>query len=144
VREAIAAVASRHGRSNDVVLEGIISDLPVAPSNLSAVVTEFVDNACKYSAAGSPIHVRLIEDATGRTIAVTDFGRGMSPAQIAQIGAFRQFNRTKYEQQGLGLGLTLTQHLLERNGGSFRLESKPGAGTTASAIWGPASAPAPA
>jgi len=141
VREAVAAVTGRHGRSGDVTLAGMISDLPVSPSNLSAVVTEFVDNACKYSAAGLPIHVRLIEDTIGRTISVTDCGRGMSPAQIAQIGAFRQFDRTKYEQQGLGLGLTLTQHLLERNGGSFRLESKLGSGTTASAVWGRAAGP---
>ncbi|HRE04678.1 MAG TPA: ATP-binding protein, partial [Opitutaceae bacterium] len=52
-----------------------------------------------------------------------------------QVGAFRQFDRTKYEQQGLGLGLTLAQHVIERNGGSFQLESTPGKGTVATATW---------
>lgn len=135
VQEAVAIVAARYQRSADVIVQGSIDRLPVAPSNLSAIVTELVDNACKYSLPGTPISVRLMADGGGDSLVVSDRGRGMSAEQIEQIGAFRQFDRTKYEQQGLGLGLTLTQHVIERNGGSFRLESTPGQGTTAVATW---------
>lgn len=135
VQEAVGIVAARYGRGGDVLIQGSIERLPVAPSNLSAVVAELIDNACKYSLPGSPIRVRLFGDGAGDSIAVSDAGRGMTAEQIEQVGAFRQFDRTKYEQQGLGLGLTLAQHVIERNGGSFQLESTPGKGTVATATW---------
>jgi two-component system sensor histidine kinase/response regulator len=49
----------------------------------------------------------------------------MLSEEIEKIGAFRQFDRKKYEQQGLGLGLILVQRLAARNGASFALVSLP-------------------
>ena len=46
----------------------------------------------------------------GRLI-VRDHGRGLTEEEIARVGAFRQFDRKKHEQQGLGLGLVLVQKL---------------------------------
>jgi hypothetical protein len=49
----------------------------------------------------------------------------MQTEGIEQIGAFRQFDRKKHEQQGLGLGLILVQRLTARNGATFNLMSLP-------------------
>jgi signal transduction histidine kinase len=56
----------------------------------------------------------------------------MSPEQIDQIGLFMQFERKRFEQQGLGIGLALVKRLLDRNGGEIQFASNPGAGTQVS------------
>jgi signal transduction histidine kinase len=61
---------------------------------------------------------------------VADTGRGMTPEQLTQVGAFRQPDRKTLEQQGLGLGLALVRKLARHLGGEFRLESEAGKGTT--------------
>ena len=132
---AAESIIARHGRGDSLKLECAEIDVPLSNSDLSTIVIELVDNACKYSVQGSPVVVRLQRSTDGVRFEVVDRGRGMTPDQIAQIGAFRQFDRKKYEQQGLGLGLTLTQHLVERHGGSLKLVSPAGGGTTVIATW---------
>jgi signal transduction histidine kinase len=129
------AVAIRHGRQESLSLDCAEVDIPLSPGDLATVVTELVDNACKYSVAGTPVAIKVSKGPDGVELEISDRGRGMSPDQIAQIGAFRQFDRKKYEQQGLGLGLTLTQHLVELHGGRFQIKSIEGKGTTVTANW---------
>jgi len=60
-------------------------------------------------------------------IAVRDTGVGMSAEEV--VRAFEPFYSTKGEQ-GTGLGLAMCRQLLERHGGTIRLNSTPDAGTT--------------
>ena len=53
----------------------------------------------------------------------------MTAAQIADVGAFHQFDRKLFEQQGSGLGLALA------SGGAFELTSAPESGTHATLRW---------
>lgn len=135
VTEAAVAAAQKSGREADLRVEGEGFALAVSRNNLAAVVGELVDNACKFSERGTPVLVRLAANDDAMRIEVGDRGRGMTAEQISQIGAFRQFDRNKYEQQGLGLGLTLTQHLVERDGGRVSIESAPETGTCVCAAW---------
>jgi signal transduction histidine kinase len=64
------------------------------------------------------------------TLSVTDWGRGMTAEQIAQVGAYRQFERKLYEQQGSGLGLAIAKRLTQLLGGELTLESIPEKQTT--------------
>jgi signal transduction histidine kinase len=59
-------------------------------------------------------------------LAVSDTGSGMGPDQLAQI--FQPFYTTK--AHGIGLGLPITRRLIEDHGGSLRVESQLGYGTT--------------
>jgi two-component system sensor histidine kinase/response regulator len=115
-------------RQDDVTVEIEACSISAKPENLSRIVEELVDNACKFSRQGTPVSVRF--DSDGK-LKVTDKGRGMTSAEINRIGAFQQFDRHKHEQQGLGLGLVLVQRLAALSGGKLLITSQPGEGTAA-------------
>ncbi len=131
VRDVVAtqveAVGKRHGRTADLLVEVEPCLLPGDVRSLATIVEELVDNACEFSRKGTPVRVRVSSDAV---FTVSDLGRGMTPEQIAHIGTFHQFERDKFEQQGLGLGLVLVQKLAAKVGAEFRIESAPREGTT--------------
>jgi signal transduction histidine kinase len=54
----------------------------------------------------------------------------MTRDQIANLGAYMQFDREFYEQQGLGLGLTTAKRIVDFYGGEFAIESRKKMGTT--------------
>jgi signal transduction histidine kinase len=74
--------------------------------------------------------VATTSEAGCLVLKVTDQGRGMTPEQISDIGAFRQFDRQKYEQQGMGLGLFISRRLTELYQGKFVIHSAEGKGVT--------------
>lgn len=65
-------------------------------------------------------------------VSVTDTGIGIAKAdQQAVFEEFRQVGRSyTNKQEGTGLGLALTRKFVELHGGSIRLESEPGKGST--------------
>ncbi|MFO7322443.1 MAG: response regulator, partial [Chloroflexota bacterium] len=97
--------AEQHQRQGDLSLN--VDDVPAlrfADEYLRKAVEEVVDNAFKFSNPGTPVQVTAGRDGSWYTIAVIDQGRGMTPEQINSIGAYMQFDRRFYEQQGSGLG----------------------------------------
>ena len=113
-------------RSEDVTVQIQAGSVRVKLTDLSHLVEELVDNACKFSRHGTPITVEFDPDAR---LTVTDQGRGMTTEEIDRIGAFRQFDRHRHEQQGLGLGLILVQKLAAQCDAEFSITSQPGCGT---------------
>jgi len=122
LRAAADLVAKRHGRREDLMLEPEACPILVAEPDLTVIVEELLDNAFKFSRRGTPVAALLRSNGS---LLIVDSGRGMSKEEITQIGAFRQFDRKKHEQQGLGLGLYLVQKLAARNGAKFSLELRP-------------------
>jgi signal transduction histidine kinase len=59
----------------------------------------------------------------------------MAPDQVREVGAFQQFDRGRFEQQGSGVGLTLVRGLAEASGGRFEIRSRPDEGTTVRLLW---------
>jgi signal transduction histidine kinase len=118
------------GRGEDIVVNLTGGEAAISNAHMRRVVEELVDNAVKFSAPGTPVHV--VTERTGGMfrLSVTDRGIGMSDRQIAEISAYNQFERTTREQQGAGLGLALVKRLIELYGGSVVLRSELGKGTT--------------
>jgi len=135
VRDAAFAQARECGREQDIQPDIADATLPLGEPYARKIVSELVDNALKFSESGKPIKVSLNAAGQGVTLAVADGGRGMTADQIREVGAFRQFNRAVFEQQGSGLGLILVKRIVEASGGSFDLRSGVGEGTTVSATW---------
>lgn len=138
-RSFIASVAThkvqRMGRHQDLQLRLADAELSLSSKSLHKIVEELLDNACKFSMSGSPIRVTTEMSDGQWTLRIHDNGHGMSERHIENIGAFMQFERAHYEQQGSGLGLALIALLVHLNHGKLHIESVPRQGTTVSVTF---------
>lgn len=132
----------------DVAWEPITAELSsedaelVAPSvalaqAIRAVVQNAVDATDAVGADASTAEqgrVAITGDVFGGALRlrIADRGEGMTAEQLARAG--EPFFTTKSPGRGMGLGLFLTRSVLERQGGSLRLESPEGLGTTATIV----------
>jgi signal transduction histidine kinase len=106
----------------------------MGPERFKRLVEEILDNAFKFSRAGTPVCVQAGPQGRQFVLAVHDHGRGMTAEQIASIGAHMQFERRFYEQQGAGLGLILAKRLTEIHGGELTIDSIPEERTTVQVV----------
>lgn len=124
--------AQEFDREADLSLE-VQVDVPVQIDEgyLILMLEELLDNAFKFSDPGTVVQVKCesVEDAF-LNLTIVDHGRGMTAEQISQVGAYVQFERRRYEQQGQGLGLAIVRRIVELHGGKLAIESVPGQGTT--------------
>ncbi len=118
-----------YARTNDLELDLAEFDLAVSSEDFIKIVDELVDNAFKYSNPRSKVAIRTQVTDQQWIFTIQDSGRGMNENQIANIGAYMQFERQFYEQQGSGLGLVLAKTLLEFYGGEIDIQSQEDLGT---------------
>lgn len=134
--EVIAAAAreaaARHARGTDLhlALDAAAPAVAFALDRLATVVSELVDNACKFSPPGSPVRVELAPAGATLALRVRDAGRGLTAEQARSRGGFVPFDPRRLGQQGAGLGLAIARLAAELHGGSLELASNPGGGTT--------------
>ena len=89
-----------------------------------------LDNAVKYSPAGSEVLISTKWYEMWCVIVVSDRGRGISEEEIPKI--FERFYRAKEVQQeeGVGIGLYLVREILQKEGGFIKVNSEVGKGST--------------
>lgn len=93
---------------------------------LTQILNSLLSNALEAMDKGGTLAIRLEPiDARSVSVVVSDNGKGMNAEQRSM--AFRPFFTTK--QGGLGVGLVLVKRIMERFGGSVKLESREGEGT---------------
>lgn len=131
VAQVAERVATHYSRQADLQLFVDESDPMLAISNedWEKIVYEVVDNAFKFSPPGSAVMIGAGLGGGVYLLSVQDHGRGMTLEQTKEVAAYVQFDRKIYEQQGLGLGLTIARSLVELYAGSFHVQSKLGEGT---------------
>jgi signal transduction histidine kinase len=105
-------------------------DARVDPIRFEQVVTNLVENAVKFSPAGSVVTVALGPDPAGDIrLTVTDQGPGVLPDEREAIfGRFHQASGPRHVP-GIGLGLYVAREIVELHGGTIRVEDpeRPGA-----------------
>lgn len=110
-------------RERDLALTCEPIDLSFSEEYLVWLVEELVDNACKFSAPGTPIEVKGRGEREFWSLTIGNRGAGMNADQISRIGAFKQFWCGSRKPQGLGLGLALAQGAARLHGCEFAIES---------------------
>ncbi len=117
-------------RADDLVVDLIDAELRIAPKSLQEIVTELLDNACTFSEPGTPVHLITYVDGNQFVLRITDSGQGMTPEDIAAIGAPRAFHTEWDEPPAGGFGLRICQLLVQLHGGELSIRSEPRNGTT--------------
>jgi two-component system, sensor histidine kinase and response regulator len=99
---------------------------------LRRVIGNFLGNAIKFTDAGS-ITIRIRETAEIQTaknqvsIEIEDTGYGISPEDLPEL--FKRFRQGKNKRAGSGLGLHLSQRIIETHGGTIEVSSELGKGS---------------
>jgi len=99
---------------------------------IQQVLTNLIDNAAKYGAAGGRIVLGAHEVENGVEFYVRDFGAGIASEHLTRL--FERFYRVdkarSRESGGTGLGLAIAKHIVLAHGGRIRVESTLGHGST--------------
>lgn len=93
-------------------------------TQLYRALTILVDNAIKYSPAGTPIDLELVRENGSAVVGVRDRGCGIPEPEIPRI--FERFYRAEGSSRadGTGLGLALASEITDHLGGDIRVESE--------------------
>ena len=131
--ERVRPTARTRGVTLDV--DGVDGPLPIDgdPAHLERALGNLLDNAVKFSGAGDRVTVTV--DDAGRSEAVVriaDTGIGIPDDDLPRL--FRRYFRASNVRSaaipGIGLGLSIAQHVVRAHGGSISVESELDRGTT--------------
>jgi two-component system, OmpR family, phosphate regulon sensor histidine kinase PhoR len=128
VERALDVCRYRLDREKMKLSLAVAADLPLVrmdENEMTLVVLNLVDNAIKHAADGGKVEVSLARAPGFVTLAVRDFGAGISRVEQSRI--FERFYRSQSTRErnirGSGIGLALVKHIAEAHGGRVTVES---------------------
>ncbi|HEY5974420.1 MAG TPA: ATP-binding protein [Geobacteraceae bacterium] len=109
-----------------------LCDVMADQGRFEQILFNLLDNAIKYTPANGRVDITTLEEGEFLTISVSDTGPGIPPQSLPRI--FERFYRVdagrSRDEGGTGLGLSIVKHLVQLHGGSVRVTSSPGKGST--------------
>jgi two-component system sensor histidine kinase KdpD len=95
---------------------------------IEQVLVNLIENALKYTPAGTPLEIGAVKSLTKVTVYVADRGPGIPPGLEERL--FEKFYRASPEraQSGVGLGLAICRAAVEAHGGQIWADNRPGGG----------------
>jgi PAS domain S-box-containing protein len=129
-------VASEHLQVETIV-DPDVRMVVVDPARVKQILYNYLSNAIKFTPPGGRITFRILPEGTTQfRIDVKDTGVGIAATDFDKLFVeFQQLDATSAKRyQGTGLGLALTKKLATAHGGRVEVQSKPGEGSTFSAI----------
>jgi len=135
IREAVdlALQQSKHALEHHPVELAVPETLPrvrMALDRITEVLAQLLDNAGKYSAPGTPIHITADVRSGQLVTSVADHGPGIDDMEQAMI--FEKFYRGRDQRvsiQGTGMGLAISKAIVELHGGTIGVTSQVGRGS---------------
>ena len=134
LRQLLGEMSETFGYSNKThKLHCVLGDKPVLISGdkqrIEQVVINLLNNAVKYSPKADKVYLKLSQDSGYARITVKDEGIGLSPKEKNQI--FSRYFRAKSAEgiSGLGVGLYITNQIVDRHEGRIEVESTLGKGS---------------
>ena len=129
--QIIEPFSERIEHQNQTLILDIESDLPEIKSDISIikrVISELINNACKYTPEGE--NIILSAQASNHSVELQVINTGIEIAPTEQQRVFDKFyripNHDPWQFGGTGIGLALVKNLVELLGGETRLESRQG------------------
>ena len=107
-------------------------DLWVDPDRILQTLTNLISNAIKFSSPGGKILITSEPQGDRVLFTVRDWGRGIPDNKQKTIfERFQQVDASDSRKKGgTGLGLAICRHIIEKHGGTIKVESKLGQGST--------------
>jgi len=126
---------AEYARDKDIKLvDEIDQNLPTIKmdeNRMYQAVGNLLSNAIKYSPNGKTVTFRAVQTDDEIQIQVTDQGCGIDPEDLPHIfESFYRGSENKRIIQGMGLGLTISQDVVQAHRGTITVESEKGAGST--------------
>lgn len=132
--EAIKKV-SRMAKNKTIAIHSEVKDAKFMADQqgLVEVFIILLDNAIKYSPRGKEVSLSSRKNDSTVEIEIKDEGAGIDEGDLPHL--FDRFyradeSRTKKNTPGYGLGLSIAKQVIDKHGGTVRINSKPGKGTT--------------
>ena len=135
--ELVQDVVQKFGLGAEKKGVTLVADIEVRPSVyadvgfLERVLENLIDNALRYTPEKGVVSVSLAPSVQGVRVAVADTGPGIPATELPHVfERFYQGSRVAENLTGAGLGLTISQRMLELHGTQLEVESRVGVGTT--------------
>jgi len=118
------------GRPVTVELPPDMPSIPLDRELIRRVLRHLLENAARYSPAGSPVRIRAVLEADRLLVSITDQGQGIDDAEQAYI--FDKFYRGSRQRMlsGTGMGLAIARAILRAHGGGIDVVSHRDQGAT--------------
>jgi len=127
---ALANLKAAIDESGAAVTHDPLPTLPADAAQLAQVFQNLIGNALKFRSQFAPkVHVAVHDRGEACEIAVRDNGIGIEPQYFERIFMVFQRLHNKGEYPGTGIGLAIVKKVVERHGGTVRVESTPGEGS---------------
>ena len=125
--DVVRAYAAQAGTSGVALVTDVRNPASISADKdlLREAVANLVDNAVRYSPRGGDVTLRVARGASGPSIDVIDSGPGIEEDRLPRL--FERFQRS---DSGSGLGLAIARRVVERHGGTLRVSSARGEGST--------------
>ncbi len=133
LRKFVEATQLRARQNDQIVCAQLADDLPriaVDPDRILQVVGNLMSNAIKFTPAGGTITLAAGREPEAVRISVTDTGPGIPEEERAMIFKRLYQGRLGRKYPGMGIGLALSQHIVETHGGAIGVRSREGEGST--------------
>jgi signal transduction histidine kinase len=124
--------ASRHFVALSSMVDEQVGEITADERKFKQILLNLLSNAVKFTPEGGKVDVRARRLDGSVEIAVSDTGVGIAAVDHeAVFEEFRQLGRDYTKKaEGTGLGLALTRKFVALHGGSIRLDSERGKGST--------------